>query len=147
MTFYLLAYNNFEFSSFRNLTIIPAERIDGFGNRDLLFIKKDAEAVKKGDKILFYNSYEAKSEILIEKVLASKEEHPNEITYLLESDRFLSSTYLIGKQDEICIIPYVGILVGFLSSRITFFTFIIIPSAGLLILGIRELYYLKKGRR
>ncbi len=147
MTLYLIAYNNFEFSTFGSVTIIPANRIEGFGNTSLIIAKKDLAAVNEGDKILFYNSYEAKSEIIIEEVLSKKVEYENEITFFLESERFLSSTYLIGKHDELVKIPYLGTLVNFLSLQSSFFVFIIMPSFSLLFLGGRELYYIKKGRR
>ncbi len=127
INFYILSYNFFEVANFGKYTFFSSSKIKDYQRGYFIISSKNNKDVNVGDTIYFYNSYEAKSEILSSVVFEISKNNENEITYQIENNKLLSSSYLIGKEDDFTKVPFIGYTVDFVTSTIGYFLTIFIP--------------------
>lgn len=127
-TGYLYSFNRYGYSDISGVTIFPSYGNDWFNNGSLILSKKGQ--VNQGDRVIFYNSYNASYEILVDKVISYEVTNEFENTYLLGSGKYLSSSYIIGTDETSIQIPLLGFLFSFFSSKLAYLIIYVIPIFG-----------------
>lgn len=145
ITCYLFTYNQFFVSTIKNYTIFVSNGLEVFKNGSLIIVEKDINIVENGDKILFYNTYNAKNDILCQTVNKKEKTNDQETTFFLDNEKYLSSSYFIGKVNTALEIPLLGYIVKILSSTIGYLLFAVIPI--LCILLIQTFILIKKSSK
>jgi hypothetical protein len=131
-TICLLNYNDFKVTVFDDtaLVIVKKDALDGdYKKGSLLLVEKSEKSYKKGDEIIFFNTYDGKNELTIAKVLEYKEINKAETTYTIEGDFDVSSQYVIGSTKTVKQIPVFGTILGAFESRVGFLVLVIFPVA------------------
>ncbi len=125
ITVLLFTFNKFSNSVVGNKIIAAINyNVDVYKSGDLLIGSKNT-LVKKGDKILFYDTKDGKKYLNVEQVLDVKKN--SDITYVIRDNEFLSSEYVIGTISLIKRIPFIGYLYLFFTSKIGYLLFVVVP--------------------
>lgn len=130
LTTCLLKYNDYKITEFGNKSlIIVSDDVleEEYKKGSLLVVEKDRDSIKKGDSIIFYNTYNNQVSIAISEVLKAEEITDKETTYTVSGNYDISSEYLIGSTKNVKVIPVLGTILGILESRVGFLIFIIFP--------------------
>ena len=122
IVFYLLSLNDLGFSQIGKYTLFYSD-----DNKSLIISKKDSKRIKIGDEIYFYNVYTSKSEIISSRVTEINITNEKEITFKLENNLYLSSSYLIGRKADRIEIYFLGFILKFLSQKLVYLSIFIIP--------------------
>lgn len=138
----LVRYNDFGITTFGKYSVIVVEDNElnpYFDSGDLVFVKKnDNSEVNADDYIFFYNTYEKQVSVNFGKIIGKEEiKGTNETTYMLESNKPLSSEYFIGKGDTAIRYKNMGKVLNFLESRYGYLFVFILP---ILVMFIYEIY-------
>ncbi|MDD3995180.1 MAG: hypothetical protein GX032_03515 [Tenericutes bacterium] len=128
LTLYLFMYNRFGVSSLGENIVFSNEYLDSFSKGSLIIIKRDSKNIKVGDQILYYNFYNMRGNINEGKIKNIEIVNKEEKTIELENGRFLSSSYLIGKEENAFGIPLIGYVIKVLSSTLGYLSFVIFPT-------------------
>lgn len=126
-SFYIFSFNFFKVSKIGNFTSVPYYKINDGKSGEMYIFKDSLKIYNVGDQIYFYNSYEANTKILEAKIIGVEKTNEKEVTYKVSEDRFVSSSYLIGKKNSAKVIPLLGYLERYLTSFLGYFTIVIAP--------------------
>ena len=130
VTICLLSYNDYKVAEIGNYTLIPI--IDeelSYDVGDLLLIKKaDLATVKINNDVFFYRRYAGEQTINLAKVVGVEHVSEDEITITVPNDIMFSSDELIGKTDDVEVIPHVGKILSILESKWGFLFLGVFPS-------------------
>ena len=130
LTACLLNYNDYKITVFgdKSLIIVNDDTLkDKYKKGSLLVVDKNGEEIKKGDEIIFYNTYNNQVNISIAEVTAKEKITDTETTYTIKGDYDISSEYLIGSTKNVKAYGVIGSILGLLESRVGFLIFIILP--------------------
>lgn len=130
LTTCLLKYNDYKITEFgeKSLIIVSDDVLEEeYKKGSLLIVEKNEENIKKGDKIVFYNTYENQVSIAISDVLLIEKINDKENTYTVDGNYDISSEYIIGSTKDTKVIPVLGTILSILESRVGFLIFIIFP--------------------
>jgi len=130
LTTCLLKYNDYKITEFGNKSlIIVSDDVleEEYKKGSLLIVDKKEDNIKKGDKIVFYNTYENQVSIAISEVLTKETITDKENTYTITGDYDISSEFVIGSTKDVKVIPVLGTILSILESRVGFLIFIIFP--------------------
>lgn len=130
LTACLLNYNDYKITVFgdKSLIIVNDDTLkDKYKKGSLLVVDKNGEEIKKGDEIIFYNTYNNQVNISIAEVTAKEKITDTETTYTIKGDYDISSEYLIGSTKNVKAYGVIGAILGLLESRVGFLIFIILP--------------------
>lgn len=144
LSLYLFMYNSLGTSGTKNYTVFSAQDMKHFKSGSLVIAKKYTD-IKENDKIVYYNFYTNKNKILDGKVSSFEKTNENETTYLLDSGRFVSSSYLISNKENCLIIPLLGYIFSILTSTWGYLLFATIPTLVLFIYQLHKLIKDKEG--
>lgn len=128
LSLYLFMYGRFGTSSVGKYVVFSSNDSKSFNNGSLVIVKHDSENLKIGDSILFYNVYTTKKGVLEQKVISKEKTNEKEITYGLDNNKFVSSSYVIGSTEKATSIPILGHIFKVLSSSIGYLTLALIPT-------------------
>ena len=138
LTLTLLAYNDFkitEIGPYSLLVIQDDELAPDFKDGDLVIVNKKDE-ILTGRKVFFYDTSNEKIEVKLATVTAAERVNESEVTYTLEGERKISSSYVLGSANKAEVISKVGKVLGILQSKWGFLFLIVFPA---LILVINEI--------
>ena len=138
LTLTLLAYNDFkitEIGPYSLLIIEDDELAPEFNDGDLVIVNKKDE-ILTGRKVFFYDTSNEKVEIKLATVIEANRVNEDEVTYTLEGERKISSTYVLGSANKAEVISKIGTVIGILQSKWGFLFLIVFPA---LILVINEI--------
>jgi len=131
LTACLLNYNKYKITEFgeKSLIIVTDDTLeDKYKKGSLLVVdKSNAENIKSGDEIIFYNTYNNQISIAIGEVIEKEVITDTETTYTVTGNYDISSEYLIGSANDTKVYPVIGSILGILESRIGFLIIIILP--------------------
>lgn len=131
LTACLLNYNDFKITEFgeTSLIIVNDEELEPTYKKGSLLVvnKKNADQIKVGDSIIFYNTYNNQVSLAISEVIFVEKVNEEETTYTISGNYDISSEYLVGSTNDTKIYPVVGSILGLLESRAGFLIFIIFP--------------------
>lgn len=131
LTACLLNYNDFKITEFgsKSLIVVNDEELEpNYKKGSLLVVdKKNADQIKVGDSIIFYNTYNNQVSLAISEVIFVEKVNEEETTYTISGNYDISSEYLVGSTNDTKIYPVVGSILGLLESRAGFLIFIIFP--------------------
>lgn len=130
LTACLLNYNDYKITVFgdKSLIIVNDDTLkDKYKKGSLLVVDKNGEEIKKGDEIIFYNTYNNQVNISVAEVTAKEKITDTETTYTIKGDYDISSEYLIGSTKNVKAYGVIGAILGLLESRVGFLIFIILP--------------------
>ena len=130
VTICLLSYNKYKIAEIGNYSLIPVidEELP-YDVGDLLLIKKaDLATVKINNDVFFYRTYAGEQTINLAKVVGVEHVTADEITITVPNDIMFSSDYLIGKADDVEVIPHVGKVLSVLESKWGFLFLGVFPS-------------------
>lgn len=139
VTFYLFMFNRFNISCFGNKYYLINSKVKGYKSGSLLAVKQDLKSINVGDKILFYNINTTKREILASTVKSIEQTNKKETTYELENNRFVSSSYVLGRSQNTTVIPVLGGFLNIFSSTIGYLFLILLPVLGLFVYQLRAI--------
>lgn len=132
ITICLLSYNNYKVTVFGRNTLLPiidADLEPDYVVGDLLIIQRNnLSTVKEGDVIFFYRTVAGVTTVNFAKVTEAYRVNDTEVTYTVEGDYTLSSSYFIGKADTATVIPKVGNVISLLESKWGFLFLGVFPS-------------------
>lgn len=138
ITIHLFMFNRFNTSSIGNRIVFSSKNLKSFKDGSLVIIRKNINNIDVGDYILFYNVYTTKEKIYNEKVISKEKTNEKEYTFEVENNRFVSSSYVLGKNTDAKIIPFIGKIVMFLSSTLGYLFFILLPILSLFVIQLRQ---------
>ena len=125
ITVLLFTFNKFSNSVVGNKIIAGINyNVDIYKKGDLLIGNKDS-SIKKGDKILFYDTKKGKNSLDV--AIVSNIKKTSDVTYVIRNNEFLSSEYVIGNVLSVKRIPLLGFLYLFFTSKIGYLLFVIVP--------------------
>ena len=130
VTICLLEYNNYNVTEFGDysLVIIPnEEEVSEFKKGDLILVNKKGK-IDVGQKVFFYNTYNAKIEISLATVTDIEKVTNTESTYTLENERKISSQYVLGPTSPVTVVKGVGGVLKILESKWGFLFIIVLPA-------------------
>lgn len=131
LTACLLNYNDFKITEFgeKSLIIVNDEELEPTYKKGSLLVvdKENADQIKVGDSIIFYNTYNNQVSLAISEVIFVEKVNEEETTYTISGNYDISSEYLVGSTNDTKIYPVVGSILGLLESRAGFLIFIIFP--------------------
>lgn len=123
-TIVLFTYNKFSSSSFGDTIITYLDRnISNYHKGDLLIVTN--KNIKKGDKIIYYNTDKGKNILSFDKVKKIIKTNKNETTYVINDNVFVSSSYVLG--NNVVSIGLIGYLYLFFTNTLGYFISVIIP--------------------
>lgn len=121
-TILLFTFNRFSNSVLFDKTIIGLkEDLLNYKKGSLIILKKGD--VKIGDEILFYDTKNSKNFVNSERVMKVL----NNDTFVIRDNEYVSTDYIIGKVDDIFVIPFIGYLYNIFTSKIGYLLFVIFP--------------------
>jgi len=141
LSLYLFMYSHFGTSSIGKYVVFCSFNLKTFNDGSLIVLKHEKENLDIGDNILFYNVYTTKRGVLEQKIKSKEELNDKEITYELDNNRFVSSSYVIGNSKRAISIPILGYVFKILSSSIGYLFFALIPT---LIMFVFQVYIIFK---
>ncbi|MGN1327534.1 MAG: hypothetical protein ACI4VQ_05635 [Clostridia bacterium] len=130
----LLSYNEYKVSEFGNNSIILItndELSPDFNKGDLVIVSSaNKSKIAIGDKIFFYkqNTLDRTIDVTLATVEGREAVTSTEITFTVEGDYQVSSTYVIGSSKNTTVIPKVGTVLSILESKWGFLFLIVLPS-------------------
>lgn len=140
ITLDLFMYNRFGASSIGSRTIFASDNSKCFKKGALVIAKKDVDTIEIGDNILFYNVYTTKSDVLCQNVISKDQTNDKEITYKLDNNKYVSSSYVIGTKGSSKTISKLGHVFGVLTSSAGYFLFCFTPTLILFIYQVRNIF-------
>lgn len=140
LSLYLFMYNPFESPTTKRYSIFSAENLKTIPDGSLVIMKKNKD-IKKDDSILFFNFYTNRKTILEAKVVDLEKLNEKETTYELDTNRYVSSSYVIGNINQAKTIPFIGYIFKLLISAEGYLIFALIPT---MILFIYQLHFFLK---
>lgn len=136
----LLHFNDYNISVFKNSSLlILKENYDDLKKGSLVIIKKSS--INKDDTIFYYDTSKGDMKISLDKVKKIDNVSSNESVYTLNSDKMLTTEFIIGTKNSAKIIPAIGAILGLLESKWGFLVIIILPFS---LLFVFEIYTLIK---
>ncbi|MBR3230080.1 MAG: hypothetical protein IKF91_04565 [Bacilli bacterium] len=121
-TILLFTFNRFSNSVLFDKTIIGLkEDLLNYKKGSLIILKKGD--IKIGDDILFYDTKNSKNFVNSERVMKML----NKDTFVIRDNEYVSKDYVIGKVDDIFVIPFIGYLYNIFTSKIGYLLFVIFP--------------------
>ena len=121
-TILLFTFNRFSNSVLFDKTIIGLkEDLLNYKKGSLIILKKGD--IKIGDDILFYDTKNSKNFVNSERVMKVL----NNDTFVIRDNEYVSTDYIIGKVDDIFVIPFIGYLYNIFTSKIGYLLFVIVP--------------------
>lgn len=121
-TVLLFTFNRFSNSVLFGKTIIGLkEDLLKYKKGSLIILKKGD--IKIGDEILFYDTKNSKNFVNSERVMKVL----NNDTFVIRDNEYVSTDYIIGKVDDIFVIPFIGYLYNIFTSKIGYLLFVIFP--------------------
>lgn len=121
-TILLFTFNRFSNSVLFDKTIIGLkEDLLNYKKGSLIILKKGD--IKIGDEILFYDTKNSKNFVNSERVMKVL----NNDTFVIRDNEYVSTDYIIGKVDDIFVIPFIGYLYIIFTSKIGYLLFVIFP--------------------
>ena len=121
-TILLFTFNRFSNSVLFDKTIIGLkEDLLNYKKGSLIILKKGD--IKIGDDILFYDTKNSKNFVNSERVMKVL----NNDTFVIRDNEYVSTDYIIGKVDDIFVIPFIGYLYNIFTSKIGYLLFVIFP--------------------
>lgn len=139
LSLYLFMYSRFGTSSVGKYVVFNAENIKSFSNGSLVVSKHEEKELNIDDSILFYNVYSTKKGVLEQKIVSKEKINEKEITYGLDNNKFVSSSYVIGSVSKSNAIPLLGHIFKVLSSSFGYLIFALIPTLFMFVLQVRQL--------
>ena len=136
ITWLLLVYNEHNDSVICKKTLINVlseYKLKDYNNGDLLIVKNNP--IKKGDSIIYYNTYTSKEYPTKSKVKDINDD-ASEITYILEDGNIIKKKDVIGNQ--ISKVMFLGYILYIFESQIGFLLLIILPILVLFIYEIKK---------
>ena len=121
-TILLFTFNRFSNSVLFGKTIIGLkEDLLNYKKGSLIILKKGD--IKIGDEILFYDTKNSKNFVNSERVMKVL----NNDTFVIRDNEYVSKDYVIGKVDDIFVIPFIGYLYNIFTSKIGYLLSVIFP--------------------
>ena len=142
ITIFLTKYNDFGIIEFKNKLIVTSNKTDmNYRKGTLLIISKDdILSLKEKDQVFYYTADR-------HKILVSKDEikeievvNDKEKTFILNNSRKYSNNYIIGKVNNLIKLPLIGYFIMFLTSKIGYLLFILLPILYFFILQIITIF-------
>lgn len=129
VTICLLAYNDYKVSEFGDTSMFVLKYdVGDFNKNDLLIVSGDKIGdIKKGTEVLYYDSYDSKVKIDIEKVVKVEKVSDSEYTYNFEDGSYVSNDFVIGSTDDVTNLGVLGFLLGVLESKVGYLLIIVLP--------------------
>jgi len=131
LTVCLLNYNEYKITEFGDTSLIVVnddELSPTYKKGSLLVVNKDnADKIKQGDNIIFYNTYNNQVSLAVGEVIFVEKINETETTYTITGNYDISSEYLVGSANDTKVYPVLGTILGVLESRVGFLIFIIFP--------------------
>ena len=118
----MFTFNRFSNSVLFDKTIIGLkEDLLNYKKGSLIILKKGD--IKIGDDILFYDTKNSKNFVNSERVMKML----NNDTFVIRDNEYVSIDYIIGKVNDIFVIPFIGYLYNIFTSKIGYLLFVIFP--------------------
>lgn len=129
VTICLLAYNDYKVSEFGDTSLfVLKEDLGGFNKNDLLIVsKKDIGNIKQNTEVLYYDSYDSKVKIDIEKVTKVDKISDKEYTLNFDDGSYISNDFIIGSVDSTVNLGFLGLFLKVLESKIGYLLIIVLP--------------------
>lgn len=128
LTVYLFSYNKYmvaEINGYASITNLTSTK---YSNNSLIIVKKsEKEDVKVGDNVFYYYAYNANNNVVLNNVKEVIKTNDKEYTYLLDDNKYLSSSYLIGVDKNTRVIHGIGKIIHILAKPAMYFILIVIP--------------------
>lgn len=132
-TVLLFTFNKFSNSLIGGRTFIGLkEDFLNYKKGSLIIVNKSA--IDTGDNIIFYDIKNSNSFINNETIIKKLDEK----TYVIRDNEYISDEYVIGKVSDIKVIPFIGYLYNFFTSKIGYLLFVILPITLYFIILIRN---------
>ncbi len=144
VTIMLFTFNKFSNSVIGGHTIIGLDKeFKQYKSGDLLIVKNSTN-IKKGDKILFYDTNERKNFLNEELVVRVIKTNEKETTYEIRDNEYLSGEYVISTTNHIKRIPMLGYFYILATSKMGYLLFIIVPIVAYFVTLLKRSGYVKK---
>ena len=139
VTIYLFMFNRFNVSCFGKKYYFVTSEVKAYKKGSLLIIKHDLANINVDDEILFYNVNTTKRNVLQEKVLAKEYTNEKETTFALTNNRFVSSSYVLGRANDVKVIPVIGSILNIFTSYFGYLFLILLPVLAMFVYQVRAL--------
>lgn len=125
-TILLFGINEFGGSQFGNLYVLGLNnKVSKYGKGTLIIANKDLDNISVDDDILYYDILNSQKDVKMTKV--EKIINKKTTTLVINDGLFLSDKYLIGKNDNIIAIPFIGYLFNLFIGKVGYLIFIVFP--------------------